>query len=92
MSIRIRALRACAHDLSDATGCGARLQAHAVKRIAKAMLSRETDIVAIRYESTAFARLFLNDTVGARMKMPKSNGSRRPLSRYCDKETSEDDD
>jgi hypothetical protein len=92
MSIRIRARRARANDWRDDTGCDAWLQAHAVKRIAKAMLSGETDIVAIRYESTAFARLFFNDALGARMKMPKSNGCRRPLSRYCDKGTSEDDD
>ena len=73
--------------------CGALLPAHAVKGIAKAMLSCETNVIAVRYIGTAFTYLFLDDALRARRKvLPESNSCRGLLSCHSNKETREDND
>jgi hypothetical protein len=68
------------------TSCGARLPAHAVKGIAKAILPCEANVIAVRYEGTAFTRFFLDDALRTGRKVLKSDGRRRLLSCHTDEE------
>jgi hypothetical protein len=72
-------------------GCKICLKAHAVKGIAKAMLSSVTNVKAARYEGAAYAPFFIDDAIWARRTM-QLNGGRRLLSYHCCKETGEGDD
>ena len=64
-----------------------------MKGIAKAMLSCETNVIAVRHIGTTFADLFFDDALRTwRKVLLKSNGCRRLLSCHPSSETREDDD
>jgi hypothetical protein len=61
-----------------------------VKGIAEAMLSRDANVIAVRYESTALTCFFLNDCLRAGRKVLKSDGRRSRI--HSDKDAKEADD
>ena len=61
-----------------------------MKGIAEAMLSRDANVIAVRYESTALTCFFLNDCLRAGRKVLKSDGRRNRI--HSDKDAKEADD
>ena len=68
------------------------LPAHPMKGIAKAILSRVTNVEAGRYEGTAFARFLVDDAIWTRRKALELCGGRRLLNLHSCKENNENDD
>ena len=56
------------------------LQAHPMKRIAKAMLSRVTNMIAVRYEGVAFTRFIVYDSIWTRREALELDSGRSLLS------------
>jgi hypothetical protein len=54
------------------------------------MLSRDANVIAVRYESTALTCFFLNDCLRAGRKVLKSDGRRNRI--HSDKDAKEADD
>jgi hypothetical protein len=65
------------------------LHAHAVEGVAKAILSRMTNVKAGGYEGAAFTRLFSDDAFRTRRKVLNSEGRRRGLRHRSCKEAGE---
>jgi len=71
-------------------GCCAWLQAQAVKGVAKAMLPFDTNIVAVRCVSSAFAHFFVDEAFRTGSKMLESDGCRGLLRRQAGDATNDD--
>jgi hypothetical protein len=63
-----------------------------MKGIAKAILSRVTNVEAGRYEGTAFARFLVDDAIRTRRKVLELHGGRCLLNQHSRKENNKNDD
>jgi hypothetical protein len=70
----------------------AQLPAHPVKGIAKAMLSRMTNVKAGRHEGAAFTRLIIDGALRTRWKVLNFEGRRCLLSHHSPKEKRQDNE
>lgn len=63
-----------------------------MKGIAKAILSRVTNVKAGRYEGTAFARFLVDDAIRTRGKVLELYSGRRLLSQHPREDNNKNDD